>query len=125
MYIGRNEILKYYKGKREEPVKVTDLIIEIYNFIKFLSINDTYGIAHDTKRSLMEIIFNIAYCETANSVNEAKYFLDIARGSFADVKNKLLFCDKFDSLSDKYTKTISDNINKIEKMIDNLKRQTT
>ena len=77
MLIKENGKIKYIKDKDDEPVKVIDLITEIYNLIKLLSENDINEEYFWIKQSLMTIIFNISYYETTNSRHKAIYFLDI------------------------------------------------
>ena len=125
MLIKEDGKIKYIKDKDDEPVKVLDLITEIYNLIRLMSVNNINGITLNAKQSLMSVIFNISYYETTNSVHEAKYFLDIAKTSLNDVEHDLLRANRFNFISSKYTYIISDKISSIEKMIDNLKNQTT
>ena len=123
MLIKENGKIKYIKDKDDEPVKVIDLITEIYNFIKLLSENDINEEYFWIKQSLMTVIFNISYYETTNSRHKAISFLDIAKTSLNDIENKLLDCNRFEYISNKYTYIISNQIRSIEKKIDNLKKQ--
>ncbi len=123
MLIKENGKIKYIKDKDDEPVKVIDLITEIYNLIKLLSENDINEEYFWIKQSLMTVIFNISYYETTNSRHRAISFLDIAKVSLNDIERKLLDCERFEYISNEYTYIIRDRIRTIEKMIDNLKKQ--
>ncbi len=123
MLIKENGKIKYIKDKDDEPVKVIDLITEIYNLIKLLSENDINEEYFWIKQSLITVIFNISYYETTNSRHKAIYFLDIAKSSLNDIEYNLLDGNGFDSISNKYTYIISNKIRSIEKMIDKLKKQ--
>ncbi|MBR5323660.1 MAG: four helix bundle protein [Muribaculaceae bacterium] len=123
MLIKENGKIKYIKDKDDEPVKVIDLITEIYNLIKLLSENDINEEYFWIKQSLMIVIFNISYYETTNSRHRAISFLDIAKVSLNDIERKLLDCERFEYISNEYTYIIRDRIRTIEKMIDNLKKQ--
>lgn len=123
MLIKENGKIKYIKDKDDEPVKVIDLITEIYNLIKLLSENDINEEYFSIKPSLMIVIFNISYYETTNSRHRAISFLDIAKASLNDIERKLLDCERFEYISNEYTYIIRDRIRTIEKMIDNLKKQ--
>lgn len=123
MLIKENGKIKYIKDKDDEPVKVIDLITEIYNLIKLLSENDINEEYFWIKQSLMTVIFNISHYETTNSRHRAISFLDIAKVSLNDIERKLLDCERFEYISNEYTYIIRDRIRTIEKMIDNLKKQ--
>lgn len=80
--------------------KAMDLVVEVYNIIKLLPKEETYGISDQIRRSAVSIPSNIAEGQSRNSAKEFIQFLSIARGSLAELETQLLICIKVNMLSE-------------------------
>ncbi|MBP3354649.1 MAG: four helix bundle protein [Bacteroidales bacterium] len=100
--------------------KAMDLVVEVYNIIKLLPKEETYGISDQIRRSAVSIPSNIAEGQSRNSSKEFIQFLSIARGSLAELETQLLICVKVNMLSNDNIDNILIATKEIGKMIKGL-----
>ncbi|MBQ9487934.1 MAG: four helix bundle protein [Selenomonadaceae bacterium] len=72
--------------------KSMDLVVEIYNLVKLFPKYETYGLSDQMRRAAVSIPSNIAEGQGRNSTAEFVRFLNIARGSCAELDTQLEVC---------------------------------
>lgn len=69
--------------------KSMDLVTEIYNLVKKLPKEETYGLSDQMRRAVISIPSNIAEGQARQSNKEFYRFLCFSRGSLAEIETQL------------------------------------
>ncbi len=80
-----------------------DLAVEIYKLVKLLPREETYTLSDQMRRAVISISSNIAEGKQRGSDKSFSNFLQIARGSNAELESQLLLCIRLGYFSNKQT----------------------
>ena len=105
--------------------KSMELTAEVYRLVGKLPKEETYALSDQMRRSVVSIPSNIAEGQDRNSSRAFVQFLNIARGSRAELETQLLICQKIGYLSESDVKETICLLNEIGKMLSALINKLT
>lgn len=79
--------------------KSIELVLEIYQLVKLLPREETFGLSDQMRRAVVSIPSNIAEGNGRESDRELLRFLLIAQGSNAEIETQLIICEKLGYIS--------------------------
>jgi len=80
--------------------KAMELTADIYKLVKKLPKEELYSLSDQMRRAVVSVPSNIAEGQDRNTKKEFIQFLNIARGSKAELETQLLICVKVGYLSE-------------------------
>ena len=80
--------------------KAMDLSEEVYRQIKKLPKDELFELVSQMRRAVVSVPSNIAEGQARGTAKEFINFLNIARGSNAEIQTQLLLCSRFGYLSE-------------------------
>ncbi len=83
--------------------KSLDLVEEVYNLSKLLPKDETYGLINQIRRAAVSIPSNVAEGNARQASKDYSRFLNIARGSKAEVETQLEICIRINYLTREQT----------------------
>ncbi len=100
------------------------IVKQVYRLAEFLPIEEKYGLRSQICRSAVSIPSNIAEGCSRSSQIDFKRFLEMALGSSFELETQLIIIQELSiisaNISDEEIKVILDQLNKEQKMINNL-----
>ena len=100
--------------------KAMDLTVEIYRLTKTLPKEELYAISNQMRRAAVSIPSNIAEGQSRNSPKEFTQFLNIAKGSNAELFTQLLICERVGYMSSSHLAPIKELSREIGRMLSTL-----
>ena len=79
--------------------KAMDITVEIYRLTKMLPKEELYALSNQMRRAAVSIPSNIAEGQSRNSSREFIQFLNIAKGSNAELYTQILICERVGYIS--------------------------
>ena len=73
--------------------KAMQLVVDVYNLIRLLPKEETYGLSDQMRRAAISIPSNIAEGNARSSQKDMVHFLYIAQGSRAELETQLELCE--------------------------------
>ena len=86
--------------------KSIDLVVLVYQSIKFLPKEEMYALSSQIRRSVVSIPSNIAEGHQRNSLKEYIHFLYVAKGSLGELETQIIICERLGYLSINQTEPI-------------------
>ena len=102
--------------------KSMDLVIEVYKSVRDFSKAETYGLTSQICRAASSIPANIAEGSARFSNKEFSRFINIARGSAAELETHLEICIRLEYIDKNVSKKLNADITEISKMLYGLKK---
>ncbi len=100
--------------------KARVLVAEIYrNTYKFPA-EELYGLRNQVRRAAVSVPSNIAEGHRRGSDKEFKQFLNIARGSLAEVETQVILSNDLKYINDAATQKLLEQVEEIGKMLNGL-----
>ena len=103
--------------------KSMELVLEIYNVIKFFPKYETYGLSDQMRRAVISIPSNIAEGQGRDSKAEFIRFLNIARGSYSELDTQLQICVRLGYVNESDVEKVFKLSNEVGKMLSALIRK--
>ena len=100
--------------------KSMDLVVAVYSVVKLLPKYETYGLADQMRRSVVSIPSNIAEGQARNSAADFARFLNIARGSCAELDTQLEICIRLEYVKKSDIENVVELCTIIGKMLSSL-----
>ena len=100
-----------------------DLVTEIYHLTKKFPQEEKFGLTSQINRSSVSIPSNIGEGAGRNSNKDFSNFLSFANGSSFELETQLLIAKKLNYIKDEDLNQIMNKIDKVQKMIYNLKQK--
>ena len=100
--------------------KSMELTAEVYRLARKLPKEETYALSDQIRRSAVSVPSNIAEGQDRNSSRVFSYFLNVARGSRAELETQLLICLKIGYLTESDVAVAMALLNEIGKMLTTL-----
>ena len=100
--------------------KAMDLTVEIYRLTKMLPKEELYAITNQMRRAAISIPSNIAEGQSRKSPKEFIQFLNIAKGSNAELFTQLLICERVGYISSSNLIQIKELSREIGRMLSTL-----
>lgn len=102
-------------------VDAIELAKAVYELLKSFPKEESYGLSHQIKKSVVSIPSNIAEGAGRNSKAEFNQFLGYATGSCYELETQLILSEKLELLSEKSLHQILNDLQSIQKRIYRLK----
>jgi len=100
------------------------IVKQVYRLAEFLPVEEKYGLRSQICRSAVSIPSNIAEGCSRSSQIDFKRFLEMALGSSFELETQLIIIEEQSiisaNVSDENIKTLLDQLNKEQRMINNL-----
>jgi four helix bundle protein len=96
------------------------LTVAIYNATQSFPAAEKFGITSQMRRAASSIPANIAEGQGRRSTGEFLQSLGIARGSLAELETFVILSERLGMLSEKDSKSLSENCEEISKMLNGL-----
>ena len=108
------------KGYKQLQIwqKAMELTVQIYRIVKLLPKEELYALSDQMRRAAVSIPSNIAEGQSRNNPKEFVHFLNIAKGSNAELFTQLLICERVGYIS-------SENLHTAKELSDDLARMIT
>ena len=100
--------------------KAVNLVQEVYQVTQSFPKEEMYGLTSQMRRAAVSIPSNIAEGWGRNSTKEYIRFLAIARGSLMELETQLIISEKLNYLHSQTLSTLSQEIQKISRMLSGL-----
>ena len=100
--------------------KSMELAIEIYRLVKLLPKEETYALSDQMRRAVISIPSNIAEGQSRGGTKEFVQFINIAKGSNAELFTQLLICENVGYLTLNQTSSAKNISSEISKMLSSL-----
>ena len=98
------------------------LVVDVYKLVEKLPKDEMFGLSSQIKRAAISIPSNIAEGCSRYSDKDTCKFIDIALGSAAELDTQLILAEDLGFIA--YDKTLSENISKINALLQGLKKYT-
>ena len=86
--------------------KSMDLVVLVYQSMKFLPKEEMYALSSQIRRSVVSIPSNIAEGQQRNSLKEYIHFLYVAKGSLGELETQIIICERLGYLTSNQTEPI-------------------
>jgi four helix bundle protein len=100
--------------------EAVELASEVYIITSTGTISKDFGLRDQMRRAAVSVASNIAEGEESGSDGLFIRYLNIARGSLAELKTQLLIATQIDYVKKNEVESVIDQINKISSMLYNL-----
>ena len=97
-----------------------DLVVLVYQNVKFLPKEELYCLSSQIRRSAVSIPSNIAEGQQRKTTKEFVHFLSIAKGSLGELKTQIMLCERLEYLNSSQTQPILDCCDEVGKMLNGL-----
>lgn len=112
---GYEDLLVWQKGM--------ELAEEIYRLVKLLPKEELYALSSQMRRAAVSVPSNIAEGQSRGGTKEFSQFLNIAKGSNAELMTQLLLCERVDYLTEQETKKAKALCGEIGRMLSSLTKK--
>lgn len=100
--------------------KAMDLTVQIYRLVKLLPKEELYALSDQMRRAAVSIPSNIAEGQSRYSNKEFIQFLNIAKGSNAELFTQLLICERVGYITPDELKTSKELSDEVARMLSTL-----
>ena len=104
--------------------KAMQLVVDIYNLIRLLPKEETYGLSDQMRRAAISIPSNIAEGNARSSQKDMVHFLYIAQGSRAELETQLELCELIGYISKDRLEPVLMQTQEIGRMLSGLIKST-
>ena len=104
--------------------KAMQLVVDVYNLIRLLPKEETYGLSHQMRRAAISIPSNIAEGNARSSQKDMVHFLYIAQGSRAELETQLELCELIGYISKERLEPVLMQTQEIGRMLSGLIKST-
>ena len=104
--------------------KAMQLGVDIYNLIRLLPKEETYGLSDQMRRAAISIPSNIAEGNARSSQKDMVHFLYIAQGSRAELETQLELCELIGYISKERLEPVLMQTQEIGRMLSGLIKST-
>jgi len=102
-----------------------DLAVEIYKLVKLLPREETYALSDQMRRAVISISSNIAEGQQRGSDKAFAHFLQIARGSNAELESQVILSERLGYFTEEQTAEALSIISETGKMLNNFIKKLT
>jgi len=100
--------------------KAMQLVVDVYNLIRLLPKEETYGLSDQMRRAAISIPSNIAEGNARSSLKDMVHFLYIAQGSRAELETQLELCELIGYISKERLEPVLMQTQEIGRMLSGL-----
>ena len=100
------------------------LVVDVYNLIRLLPKEETYGLSDQMRRAAISIPSNIAEGNARSSQKDMVHFLYIAQGSRAELETQLELCELIGYISKERLEPVLMQTQEIGRMLSGLIKST-
>ncbi len=93
----------------------------IYEMTRLFPKEEIYGITNQMRRSSVSVSSNIAEGQSRGHLREYVHFLDIARGSIAELESQVVLSSELGFLSEEQSRTVVEKIHSVRRQLTSLK----
>lgn len=104
--------------------KAMQLVVDVYNLIRLLPKEETYGLFDQMRRAAISIPSNIAEGNARSSQKDMVHFLYIAQGSRAELETQLELCELIGYISKERLEPVLMQTQEIGRMLSGLIKST-
>lgn len=104
--------------------KAIQLVVDVYNLIRLLPKEETYGLSDQMRRAAISIPSNIAEGNARSSLKDMVHFLYIAQGSRAELETQLELCELIGYISKERLEPVLMQTQEIGRMLSGLIKST-
>ena len=104
--------------------KAMQLVVDVYNLIRLLPKEETYGLSNQMRRAAISIPSNIAEGNARSSQKDMVHFLYIAQGSRAELETQLELCELIGYISKERLEPVLMQTQEIGRMLSGLIKST-
>ena len=104
--------------------KAMQLVVDVYNLIRLLPKEETYGLSEQMRRAAISIPSNIAEGNARSSQKDMVHFLYIAQGSRAELETQLELCELIGYISKERLEPVLMQTQEIGRMLSGLIKST-
>ena len=104
--------------------KAMQLVVDVYNLIRLLPKEETYGLSDQMRRAAISIPSNIAEGNARSSQKDMVHFLYIAQGSRAELETQLELCELIGYISRERLEPVLMQTQEIGRMLSGLIKST-
>lgn len=104
--------------------KAMQLVVDVYNLIRLLPKEETYGLSDQMRRAAISIPSNIAEGNARSSQKDMVHFLYIAQGSRAELETQLELCELIGYISKGRLEPVLMQTQEIGRMLSGLIKST-
>ena len=104
--------------------KAMQLVVDVYNLIRLLPKEETYGLSDQMRRAAISIPSNIAEGNARSSQKDMVHFLYIAQGSRAELETQLELCKLIGYISKERLEPVLMQTQEIGRMLSGLIKST-
>ena len=104
--------------------KAMQLVVDVYNLIRLLPKEETYGLSDQMRRAAISIPSNIAEGNARSSQKDMVHFLYIAQGSRAELETQLELCELIGYISKVRLEPVLMQTQEIGRMLSGLIKST-
>ncbi len=104
--------------------KAMQLVVDVYNLIRLLPKEETYGLSDQMRRAAISIPSNIAEGNARSSQKDMVHFLYIAQGSRAELETQLELCELIGYISKEGLEPVLMQTQEIGRMLSGLIKST-
>lgn len=104
--------------------KAMQLVVDVYNLIRLLPKEETYGLSDQMRRAAISIPSNIAEGNARSSQKDMVHFLYIAQGSRAELETQLELCELIGYISKERLEPVLMQTQEIGRMLSGLIKST-
>lgn len=104
--------------------KAMQLVVDVYNLIRLLPKEETYGLSDQMRRAAISIPSNIAEGNAQSSQKDMVHFLYIAQGSRAELETQLELCELIGYISKERLEPVLMQTQEIGRMLSGLIKST-
>ncbi len=104
--------------------KAMQLVVDVYNLIRLLPKEETYGLSDQMRRAAISIPSNIAEGNARSSQKDMVHFLHIAQGSRAELETQLELCELIGYISKERLEPVLMQTQEIGRMLSGLIKST-
>ena len=103
--------------------KAFDLCLQIYDTSRALPWDERFGLTSELRKTARSVVYNVAEGHRRTRTLEFLRFIDIARGSAAELTTQLMLCEHLGYVSDTEVGHRLAALDEIERMLAGLKRR--
>ena len=104
--------------------KAMQLVVDVYNLIRLLPKEETYGLSDQMRRAAISIPSNIAEGNARSSQKDMVHFFYIAQGSRAELETQLELCELIGYISKERLEPVLMQTQEIGRMLSGLIKST-
>lgn len=99
-----------------------DFAVDVYKSTESLPADERFGLTSQIRRSVVSVSSNIAEGAGRNTQGEFNQFLGYAYGSSCELDTQLIIANKLEFINKNEFQVLEQEINRLQKMLYNLKK---